>query len=821
MMNGTAEFTATKAVEASSSPLEPQGFADEPAIREVRYSAMRQEQKLTFRGVLFDAEKKALMARLPKPVPPNQHVESPLLGKLLDDVQQQARSFFDDNLKKQTLRLDDEAGFLDEDDFDSLFGPLEVLQKIKPDDSPEDVENKLKENAKIEQRNREKLQQRYYDVASNFSSYLQKRLTGQFIVQTLTAQTGADPMLVEGLVTDFRLLGQIQPPGATHPLLEAFTATADRGITGAYFFSANQTGVKLTTRQWANDALGRAGTASNPVRSIGFNRAELDGYLEVPRDNDYDFSVVLAKKGDKALLHIGDQAKLLLQKEATQDGEEISATQVHLEKGKRYLIRLLLEGIRASEAKLKVKSASQPKDTYNSSRLEGYLEVPAHGAYRFYVELEKQNAVAELRFDHLPQPLFLSGAAPTNNAVLGDKPNEYLELRPGIPYHFSLDLRSLNGGEARVLVQGETLPKDRLTQLTLYPATVVERAECAEMLLTKVLQLVKSLGLSEREIRYMVTYGLFFVSVKQDFAHELDKREVSASLREEFQSHARTLTPEALVLVIEPGHSWTIVDANQKYVIRNKNHALNVYECLSLSTLPTATSDDTPDGAKALFGQFLRLAGYARLKRDLAGGTDDLIGIFEANEHGQSERRSIRSSPSSLAATKRRSKPAPRRCLADSRPSTAKSRCSGCGRRCRSSSASACRWRRCWSGRASSAPRLTPSSASRSPATCKEAIKARFEPETWQRVAQPIFDKLRQRQRDALVAHVMHQHGFDRMEQLYEYFLIDPGMEPVVQTSRIRLAISSRADSSSSAACSTWNRRCIPRRSSTPSSGSG
>lgn len=73
----------------------------------------------------------------------------------------------------------------------------------------------------------------------------------------------------------------------------------------------------------------------------------------------------------------------------------------------------------------------------------------------------------------------------------------------------------------------------------------------------------------------------------------------------------------------------------------------------------------------------------------------------------------------------------------------------------------------------------------------KEAIKARFEPEAWQRVARPIFDKLRQRQRDALVSHVMHQCGFTSIEQLYEYFLVDPGMEPVVQTSRIRLAISS------------------------------
>jgi hypothetical protein len=37
----------------------------------------------------------------------------------------------------------------------------------------------------------------------------------------------------------------------------------------------------------------------------------------------------------------------------------------------------------------------------------------------------------------------------------------------------------------------------------------------------------------------------------------------------------------------------------------------------------------------------------------------------------------------------------------------------------------------------------------------------------------------------------MHRYGFARVEQLYEYLLIDPGMEPVVQTSRIRLAIAS------------------------------
>jgi hypothetical protein len=72
----------------------------------------------------------------------------------------------------------------------------------------------------------------------------------------------------------------------------------------------------------------------------------------------------------------------------------------------------------------------------------------------------------------------------------------------------------------------------------------------------------------------------------------------------------------------------------------------------------------------------------------------------------------------------------------------------------------------------------------------RDSVKARYEPGVWRRVVQPIADKLRRRRRDALVDHVMHTHQFDRVEQLFEFFLIDPGTEPVVQTSRLRLAIS-------------------------------
>ncbi len=44
-----------------------------------------------------------------------------------------------------------------------------------------------------------------------------------------------------------------------------------------------------------------------------------------------------------------------------------------------------------------------------------------------------------------------------------------------MPYHFTFDAHNLGGGDARLLVQGETLPKDQLAQLTLYAQSSVER----------------------------------------------------------------------------------------------------------------------------------------------------------------------------------------------------------------------------------------------------------------------------------------------------------------------------------------------------------
>jgi hypothetical protein len=78
------------------------------------------------------------------------------------------------------------------------------------------------------------------------------------------------------------------------------------------------------------------------------------------------------------------------------------------------------------------------------------------------------------------------------------------------------------------------------------------------------------------------------------------------------------------------------------------------------------------------------------------------------------------------------------------------------------------------------------------------ALRARYAPADWREVVRPINDELRGRQRDALVAYILHQlrsdpatAHIDTADKLFEYFLMDVQMEPCTQTSRIRHALSS------------------------------
>ncbi|MGK5693461.1 neuraminidase-like domain-containing protein [Streptomyces sp. URMC 128] len=83
-------------------------------------------------------------------------------------------------------------------------------------------------------------------------------------------------------------------------------------------------------------------------------------------------------------------------------------------------------------------------------------------------------------------------------------------------------------------------------------------------------------------------------------------------------------------------------------------------------------------------------------------------------------------------------------------------------------------------------------------AAFQAAVRARYDEADWLAILRPINDELRSLQRDALVAYVLRRlsenettAGIDTPDKLFEYFLMDVCMQPCMQTSRIRHALSS------------------------------
>jgi|GEM_PF-284238 len=546
------------------------------------------------------------------------------------------REDFEKYFLKRESPLGGTAGFLDAGDYEELFGALEDAVEVAPGASQQEVDEAREANERARQ---VKLQERRLRAARAYLPFLQRRLVRQLAVQTMQTQTGADPALVESLITDKRVLG------GTAPLLDVLATTGDVGLS-ATFYSDEDFGGQATAVSGVTDA---------------------DTALKIRR----------------------------------------SAT---------------LEPIKPNNA--------------DSATFAGYLTVPATGAYRFYIQLEKAQSEAHLHFDHLPQAHWLGGTAEQDKTLLSAEEGGFLELTAGTPYRFELKINKLRGGDVRLFVQGDSVPRGPLASLELYPSEPLVSAVEAVERLGKVLQLAQGLGLNARELRHLQIHG-------EDFGG------------------------------------------------------------LDLNELPIR-ADELPgaqERAIARFGQFLRLAAYSRLKRDLAVGRDDLIDVFELDEQAEPEKRREQVY-GRLAAVARRDATTVRavaRALFRHDAGFA-----GNGRFFKSEQPLSRLWNALQVVERFGVPVETLLDWTRIVATetdsqqgfgiaqgLKSALKARYAQDAWQRVAQPIFDGLRQRQRDALVSHVMHQRGFERLEQLYEYFLADPGMEPVVQTSRIRLAIAS------------------------------
>ena len=78
----------------------------------------------------------------------------------------------------------------------------------------------------------------------------------------------------------------------------------------------------------------------------------------------------------------------------------------------------------------------------------------------------------------------------------------------------------------------------------------------------------------------------------------------------------------------------------------------------------------------------------------------------------------------------------------------------------------------------------------------REAIRARYTQEEWEKAIKPLHDRLRENQKQALIAYLLAQPvllewGVRDADSLFEFFLIDVQMDACMETSRIKQAISS------------------------------
>jgi len=389
----------------------------------------------------------------------------------------------------------------------------------------------------------------------------------------------------------------------------------------------------------------------------------------------------------------------------------------------------------------------------HSAHFEGYMQVPTDGPYRFFAELGDAGAAALFRLDPpdtsplMPNPIIPSASAAAQDNV---EISRFVDLKGGLPYHFTLDFSNLGPKGASLLVQGENLPKGPLNQIVLYPQQAVVAFTRANTLLAKALRILQVTTIDEREISYMVANSAQFSNLR-------------------------------------------------------------------LSSLPTQGSDDTPANSAELFSQFLALVDYADLRKGPAGGTNALIDVFENVGQTFSEAQASQDTNLNLAtpwaalANLTRREAATVRTIGEyfglidsqivntDRQVTALTdfgnnkgirriwdalqlvQVIGIPAAALTDSTAIC----------SAAPDVSSTSPDVIATNFKNAVKAQYKPNTWRPVAQSVFDKLRQKKRDALVTYLVNKLDLENSNQLFEYFLVDPGMEPVVQTSRLRLAMSS------------------------------
>lgn len=88
----------------------------------------------------------------------------------------------------------------------------------------------------------------------------------------------------------------------------------------------------------------------------------------------------------------------------------------------------------------------------------------------------------------------------------------------------------------------------------------------------------------------------YLFSLGLDRVAELDRGEISAGLREQFQSSGQALGESARVAVGQVGSSWTLAEGNREYYVRRENQTLIVYAEMYLFAMEANLAADLDAG---------------------------------------------------------------------------------------------------------------------------------------------------------------------------------------------------------------------------------
>lgn len=352
--------------------------------------------------------------------------------------------------------------------------------------------------------------------------------------------------------------------------------------------------------------------------------------------------------------------------------------------------------------------------------------------YKGYLEVPTPGAYAFIATVGAGTTVELSFDHLADPLLSGTNLEAFTELRTGTAYQMKIFAGGLSTNQdVTVKVRADGLANGAIGRLTCYPASHVERLRRADSLLAKVLWLCSALELTEPVLR------------------ELDWLDLNDIPTVEIADSASTGLFKQFTRLAEFSQLRADVGATADELIEVFRYAKRIY---------ASTADFNSAKAEVLAGLCQRFGDLTRRTADvvelactelgITADADTITGIVTVagfrSEHTLRQLWTVLSQAQTLGVAPdelgRWAKPAP--VEADA-------------------------------------------------VDLRATLKARYEPDAWRRVAKPVSDALRRERRDALVAYLMQQKGFEAPNELYEHFLVDPGTEPVVQTSRLRQAVSS------------------------------